>query len=42
MATGYESLISGSSGTSTAGATTISNPKGILDKDSFETVTVNE
>lgn len=35
MATGYESLISGSSGTSTAGATTISNPKGILDKDSF-------
>ena len=35
MATGYESLISGSSGTSTAGATTISNPKGVLDKDSF-------
>ena len=35
MATGYENLISGSSTTSTAGATTISNPKGVLDKDSF-------
>lgn len=35
MATGYENLISGSSATSTAGATTISNPKGVLDKDSF-------
>ncbi len=36
MATGYESLISGSStATSTAGATITSNPKGVLDKDSF-------
>ena len=35
MATGYENLISGSSATSTAGATTTSNPGAILDKDSF-------
>ena len=35
MATGYENLISGSSGTSTAGATTTTNPGSVLDKDSF-------
>lgn len=35
MATGYENLISGSSATSTAGATITSNPNGVLDKDSF-------
>lgn len=35
MATGYESLISGTSSTSTAGSTTTSNPGAVLDKDSF-------